>query len=192
MEAKNKIIFLLVAFIPFIIYLNYSLHLPQVLNIATYKKMSFLQILLAAGIFYLPVILGIYAVVARSSFTAVLFGATMLGTAMLPTNELGIIEIVKLLIFSILLLWFIEWTCSYAKLAKINIWDKLAKHYLSGTSLSIPFVTLLAVFVLLFGKVISCFSLKLSESIELDSVYGVFVSACTILGIIAIIKIWKK
>lgn len=193
MEVKiNKIVFLVIAFIPFIIYLNYSLHLPQVLDAATYEKMGFLQTIIATGIFYLPAILGIYAVIARSNFITILFGTSMLAIAILPTKELGFIEIVKLLIFSILLLWFMEWSCTYTKLARAKIWDKLGNYYLAGTSLLMPLISIVAVVVLLISKFISLFSLKLSESLELSSVYGVFISSCLVFGTIAVIKIWKK
>ncbi|MEW6069658.1 MAG: hypothetical protein AB1485_03495 [Candidatus Thermoplasmatota archaeon] len=193
MEVEiNKIVFLLVALIPFIIYLNYSLHLPQTLSSATYEKMNFLQIVVATGIFYLPMVLGIYAVVARNTFTVILFTASMLAVAILPIKELGFVEVVKLIIFSIMLLWFVEWTWSYVKLARIKVWDKLAKPYLCGTSLLMLPITLLAMFVLAFGWLVSYFSVKLSESLELETVYGIFISSCVILGIIAVIKIWKK
>ncbi|MDI6855194.1 MAG: hypothetical protein QMD21_00205 [Candidatus Thermoplasmatota archaeon] len=194
MEAKiNKIVLVLIAFLPFIIYLNYSLHLPQVLEIASYEKMSFLQIILATGLFYLPIILGIYAVVARSTWGVVLFTAAMLAIATLsPVRELKIIEVVELLIFSVALLWFLEWSCSYAKLVNIKAWAKLAKPYLSATSLLMLPITLIAAFVLAFSKLIACFSLKLSDSLELSSVYSILISLCIVLGFVAIIKIWKK
>lgn len=194
MEAKiNKIVLVLIAFLPFIIYLNYSLHLPQVLEIASYEKMSFLQIILATGLFYLPIILGIYAVVARSTWGVVLFTAAMLAIATLsPVRELKIIEVVELLIFSVVLLWFLEWSCSYAKLVNIKAWAKLAKPYLSATSLLMLPITLIAAFVLAFSKLIACFSLKLSDSLELSSVYSILISLCIVLGFVAIIKIWKK
>ncbi|MDI6708205.1 MAG: hypothetical protein QME47_03865 [Candidatus Thermoplasmatota archaeon] len=194
MEAKiNKIVLVLIAFLPFIIYLNYSLHLPQVLEIASYEKMSFLQIILATGLFYLPIILGIYAVVARSTWGVALFTAAMLAIATLsPVRELKIIEVVELLIFSVALLWFLEWSCSYAKLVNIKAWAKLAKPYLSATSLLMLPITLIAAFVLAFSKLIACFSLKLSDSLELSSVYSILISLCIVLGFVAIIKIWKK
>jgi len=167
-----------------VIYLDCLINLPQALSLEIFLRMNTGEMLIAAGILYLPFILGLYAVISRSMFATSVFAGVMLSLCFLPT-----IKPLEAILMCFFLLWFVELNYAWVKLCRSPI---LLKSYLSHSIPLLLPVVLLAVFTLKLNSLLSVFDPRFGESVELGSIYGIFIATVVFFCIVAAVLFAKK
>jgi len=168
--------------LPAIVYLDYSInmyaHLP-----------SFMQIFL----FCLMILSGIGAVFGKKkvSFMFLTIFSSLVIFIPIATsfyNPMMHIKPFEAILFSITLLWFIELNIASVSFSEIKE-KNVIKSYLIHSSLLLVPILFLSFLVMGFNSIIALLSLKLGESVELNSVYGIALSMIIVFGVCAVIRL---
>ncbi|MCG2717396.1 MAG: hypothetical protein L6408_00995 [Nanoarchaeota archaeon] len=169
--------------LPAIVYLNYSINAYADLPSFTLWIFIFcLMMLSGLGAIFGKKKISLLFLITFSSLVVFVPIAASLYTPMMHIKPL------ETILFSIAFLCFIELNTASNRFSEIKE-RYVVKSYLTILPLLLLIICLLSFLVLGFNLVIALLSIKLAESAELNSVYGITLSMIIVFGVCAIIRL---
>jgi len=169
--------------LPAIVYLNYSINAYADLPSFTLWIFIFcLMMLSGLGAIFGKKKISLLFLITFSSLVVFVPVAASLYTPMMHIKPL------ETILFSIAFLCFIELNTASTRFSEIKE-SSVVKSYLTILPLLLLIICLLSFLVLGFNSVIALLSIKLAESAELNSVYGIALSMIIVFGVCAIIRL---
>ncbi|MBA3043892.1 hypothetical protein FP804_02000 [archaeon] len=169
--------------LPAIVYLNYSINAYADLPSFTLWIFIFcLMMLSGLGAIFGKKKISLLFLITFSSLVVFVPVAASLYTPMMHIKPL------ETILFSIAFLCFIELNTASNRFSEIKE-KNVIKSYLMHSSLLLVPILFLSFLVMGFNSVIALLSLRLGESVELNSVYGIALSMIIVFGVCAIIRL---
>lgn len=171
--------------LPAIVYLDYSInayaHLPSFMQSLQISIFCFMILAGAVAIFGKKKVSLIFLTVFSSLVVFIPIAASFYTPVIHPKPF-------ETILFSIALLCFIELNTASVRFSEIKE-KNVFKSYLMYSSLLLVPILFLSFLVMEFNSVIALLSLRLGESVELNSVYGIALSMIIVFGVCAIIRL---